>query len=81
MFSNVGQKLESEPIIAHAQNHYKSLFFALTVPRSGNKASIEIGIHDTRDMDFKEAMYVSISSRSSSSRLKNSTPRPMPFLT
>jgi len=39
----VGQKLKSEPIIAHAHNHYKSLFFTLTVPHSGNKASLEIG--------------------------------------
>ena len=47
----------------------------------GINLGLEPGTHETWETVFRVAMYVSISSRSSSSRLRNSTPSPSPFLT
>src|SRR6185369_12522796 len=40
--SSCGAKLESEPIIAHAQNHYKSLFFRANSGSFRGQAPVEV---------------------------------------
>lgn len=76
-----GRSLKASRLLHTPKTITRVYFFALTVAHSGNKAPLMSRNHDTLDMAFNEAIYVSISSRSSSSRLTNSTPRPMPFLT